>query len=71
MKIKKINIPRDGLLKHKGGLKITNIKDIEIPDEMASTIADILAQEEGISLLHKERQASLLRLNDNKETPNA
>ena len=71
MKLNKINIPRDKLLKHKGSLKLTNIKNIEISDEMASTIADILAQEEGISLLHKERQASLLRLDNNEGTTNA
>ena len=71
MKLNKINIPRDKLLKHKGNLKLTNIKNVEISDKEAGRIADILAQNEGISIMHKERQASLLRLDNNEGTTNA
>ena len=71
MILNKINIPRDKLLKNKGRLKLTNIKNIEISDNEAERIADILAQNEGISLMHKERQASLRRLNNNEGTANA
>jgi len=71
MKLNKINIPRDKLLKYKGNLKLANIKNVEISDKEAVRIADILAQNEGISLMHKERQASLLRLENNEGTTNA
>lgn len=71
MKLNKINIPRDKLLKHKGNLKLKNINNVEISDKEAGRIADILAQNEGISLMHKERQASLLRLDNNEGTTNA
>lgn len=71
MKLKMINIPRDKLLKNKGRLQLTNIKNVEISDKEAGRIADILAQNEGISLMHKERQASLLRLDNNEGTTNA
>lgn len=71
MKLNKINIPRDKLLKHKGNLKLTNIKNIEISDTEARKIADILAQNEGISLMHKERQASTPALDTQRGATNA
>lgn len=71
MKLMKINIPRDRLLKNKGNLKLKNINNVELSDKEAGKIADILAQKEGISLMHKERQASLLCLNHNEGTTNA
>lgn len=71
MKLIKINIPRDKLLKYKGNLKLKNINNVELSDKEAGKIADILAQKEGISLMHKERQASLLCLNHNEGTTNA
>ena len=71
MRLTKINIPREKLLKNKGSFKIKNIQNIEISENVAGRIADILSQDEGISIMHKERQASLLRMSKDKGTNNA